>query len=404
VTKLLIFLTAINILGYLDRYIVHSVEPLLKSDLSLTNEESALLTTAFVWGYFLFSPVFGYLGDRWSKPILMGVGIVVWSVATALTGLAGSFTTFFAIRVFVGFGEASFGTIAPGYLKGVLGDPLKLNKALGFFYAAIPCGAALGYFLGGQISSYFSWQAVFYLAAIPGLLLAPGLFRLKDVRTTQREVPPFIQSLGAVVKVRTLWFAIGGYVLNSFALNGIAPFIVRYGTTLGLGISQVQTAFSLILLVTGTSGALVGSMLANKMASGSDDTVKALLRFVGLSTLCGVPFLGGAFLTPSPVIFLALCFFAQLLLFAGVAPINAVIVERAPRGLETLAQGLTILFLNLVGNIGAAFAVGAAADRLLMTGRGEAEALALSMQLNTCAMLLAGVIWFIGSVLEKQKN
>jgi hypothetical protein len=140
------------------------------------------------------------------------------------------------------------------------------------------------------------------------------------------------------------------------------------------------------------------------MAAGSADTVKVLLRFVGLSTLCGVPFLGAAFLTSTSVVFLGLCFVAQLLLFAGVAPINAVIVERAPRGLETLTQGVTILLLNLIGNIGAAYIVGAATDQFLMTGRSEGEALALSMQLNTCAMLLAGLIWFSGSVLEKRKS
>lgn len=399
----LLFFTAANVLGYFDRYIVHAVEPLLKIDLKLTNSESALLTTAFVWGYFVFSPVFGYLGDRYSKPLLMGIGIFVWSIATGMTGLATTFTSFFIIRTFVGFGEASFGTIAPGYLKGLVRDPVKLNKALGVFYAAIPFGAALGYAAGGKIAGWLSWHYVFFFAAVPGLLLAPGFFRCRDVRTATAERPPFVESLRKVGRVRILWFAIGGYILNSFALNGIAPFIVRYGHTLGFELERIQFLFGMILLVTGSFGTLVGSRIAAWFASRASDPIESLMRFVGYTTLLGVPFLIVAFLVSHQLLFLGCCFFAQLMLFAGVAPVNSVIVDRAPEGLETLTQGVTIFLLNLLGNIGAAFIVGLAADAFLDRFDNEQIALAWALQITSFAMFAAGSVWLLGGKLKLSK-
>ena len=213
--------TAINLLNYLDRYLVAAVLPLIMSDMALTNEEGGRLVAAFVFGYFLFSPVFGYLGDRYDRPKLMALGVVVWSLATIGTGLATGFAVFFAVRILVGIGEASFSTIAPGFLKDRIGDPIKLNSALAIFFAAIPVGAALGYVVGGEVAHHLNWQAAFFVGGIPGILLAVFLLRFRDQRAAPSGEARAAVGVRAVFARPILRYAIGGYVLNTFALTGL---------------------------------------------------------------------------------------------------------------------------------------------------------------------------------------
>jgi MFS family permease len=409
----LLFLTVVNILNYFDRYIVNSVEPLLKAEFNISNEDSAYVISAFVWGYFLFSPIFGYLGDRFDRRILMGAGLLAWSGATLFTGYTGAFLPFFIARVLVGVGEASFGTIVPGYLKGRIKDTVTLNSAFSIFYCAIPVGAALGFFLGGKISAAYSWRHVFQYAAIPGFILALGFLFLApenrkganddspELKDLSHDRPSFLAGLKAIVSQPIVRLTIVGYILNTFALQGVAAFVVRYGTSLGMQMERVNDYFGLILLVTGFVGTFGGGRLASRFARSSSNQVYSLLKFVSVSTLIGVPFLCAAFVVGSPVLFLVCCFFAELLLFAAVAPLNAVIVEKAPTGLETLTQGVTIFSINLFGSIVGPILIGKAADKLEALGyvgvNGSAPYLSYAMQLSTITMFLSAVTWWFAA-------
>jgi len=399
---LLIFLTIVNILNYFDRYIVQAVEPYLKSEFQVSNTESAILGGAFVLGYFIFSPLFGFLGDRKDRRVLMGVGLLAWSLSTALTGFSTGLISFVLARSLVGIGEASFGAIVPGYLKGRVSDPLALNNALSIFYVAIPVGAALGFIAGGEIAGVWGWRSVFLLAAIPGVLLTTGFLRLAPEQRMERVAEAssfgFWEGVGRIFRSRDLTLVILGYILNTFALNGIAMFIVRHGMSLGLEESLVSSTFGIILAVTGFVGALGGGIMASKFAATvhNDNKVRGLLIFVSVTTLLGAPFLGAAFIAKSPLWFFASCFVAQIALFAGVAPLNSVLVERAPAGLQTLTQGVTIFMIQLFGSLMGPIVIGKVADRLqsmaLVTS--EQAALALALQVATLAMVLSGILWF----------
>ena len=143
-TNTLIVLTFVNLVNYLDRYILAAVAPKIQLDLNLSNFETGLLMSAFMLGYMIASPFFGYLGDRRRRPFLMGFGVFVWSIATFVSGLAGSFLALFTASMAVGIGDASYATIAPSYIRDNYDNDIVTNKALSFFYTAIPVGAALG--------------------------------------------------------------------------------------------------------------------------------------------------------------------------------------------------------------------------------------------------------------------
>ena len=405
--RLIAFLTLINILNFFDRYIVQAVEPLLKSEFGLSNQQSGLLGAAFVVGYTIFSPIFGFFDNRIDRRLLMAFGLVAWSLCTGLTGLATGFLFFVMARMLVGVGEASFGAIVPSFLKGRVQDMVALNSALSIFYVAIPVGSALGYIAGGQLAATWGWRHVFLLATIPGLLLPLGfLLVAKEDRTRalQESRPSFAQGIKAILAARVLRLSILGYILQTFALNGVAMFVVRHVASLGLMPEEAAQSFGYNLELTGFVGALGGGQLASRLVKRSAMQVRGLLLFVAISTLIGAPFLSLAFLASSSYMFFVLCFVAQIAIFAGTAPLNSVLVARAPNGLEAFTQGMTIFAIQLFGAALAPVLIGQVADLLIgAMGVPEARALALGLQLTTLGMILSGLVWLRAARLERQE-
>jgi len=405
---LLIFFTLINLLNYFDRYIVNAVEPLLHRDFALSNTESGLAGAAFVLGYATCSPLFGYLGDRFDRRALMVLGLLAWSIFTGLTGLVSGFYTFLVVRMVVGVGEASFSAIVPGYLKSRVTDTIALNSALSLFYAAIPVGSALGYVVGAAVAERFGWRALFGSASLPGMLLALGFYFVARDGRESVPVPSqhgFLPSIKLVLASRVLRLTILGYIFNTFALNGVALFVVRYGSSLGMEIGAVGKIFGILLVCAGFIGTLGGGRLASWYARQKPGQLESLLLFVSISTFIGVPFLGIAFLVKSPELFFVACFLAELALFAGVAPLNSVIVERAPEGLETFTQGLTIFSIQLFGSALAPIFIGKLADILangfLKTPSANGAALGYALQLSTVAMVLSAGAWLLATRAER---
>lgn len=392
----ILFLTAVNLLNYFDRYIVQAVEPTITAEFALTNTEAGYLVSAFVLGYFIFSPIFGFLGDRFDRRWIMAIGLVGWSIATAMTAFASTVAGFGLARVLVGVGEAGYGALVPPYLKGRMKSTSDLNRALSIFYVAIPVGAALGYVAGGQVAANFGWRNLFLFAAIPGLALALGFLMLRPEGREQLVEPTaeassrgLVPGLLLILRSPALCLIILGYVLNTYALNGVAAFVVRHGTSLGLTAADASTYFGLILVVTGLLGTLGGGFLCSRHADKVSDPVAHLMRFVAWSTLLGVPFLFLCFLAKDSSLFLGACFMAELLIFAGVAPLNSVIAARAPEGYGALTQGVTIFAIQLFGGFLGPVTIGALTD---MTG-----SLPVAMQGTSVALFLSGCLWWRAS-------
>ena len=178
--RALLVLALINLLNYLDRFVVSALaESLKRSELQLTDTQLGLLMTGFVVVYMLASPLFGRLGDRGPRPRLVALGVFIWSLATVLAGFAGSFIALFLARAVVGIGEAAYGTIAPSLLADLYPRSQR-GRVLAIFFAAIPIGSALGYVLGGLVNHALGWQAAFFIAGAPGLLLASLCLKLPD--------------------------------------------------------------------------------------------------------------------------------------------------------------------------------------------------------------------------------
>jgi len=144
-------LTLINLFNYLDRWIVAALAESMKhSELQLSDTQLGSLMTGFIIVYMLAAPLFGSLGDRWSRTRLIALGVAIWSVATALAGFARGYGSLFAARAAVGIGEAAYGTISPALLADYFPRERR-GRVFAIFFAAIPIGSALGYMVGGVV-------------------------------------------------------------------------------------------------------------------------------------------------------------------------------------------------------------------------------------------------------------
>src|SRR5689334_1861946 len=110
----LTLLLSINMFNYVDRYVLAAVEPAVQKDFFKPNDPNAeawmgSLATAFLFSYLLMAPIFGWLADRMSRWVLVGVSVIIWSLATGASGLAAFFGMLLVTRLFVGIGEAGYG-------------------------------------------------------------------------------------------------------------------------------------------------------------------------------------------------------------------------------------------------------------------------------------------------------
>ncbi len=173
-------LSFINLFSYLDRYVVSAlIESLKNSNLGLSDANLGSLMTGFLVVYTLTAPIFGALGDRRSRPRLIALGVGCWSLVTALSGFSWNYLSLLAARASVGVGEAAYVTIAPSLLSDYF--PVRQRgRVMAIFFCAIPVGSALGYVVGGLVDKHYGWRMAFFVAGVPGVLLAALCLLLHD--------------------------------------------------------------------------------------------------------------------------------------------------------------------------------------------------------------------------------
>jgi MFS family permease len=389
-------LTFINLFNYLDRYVVSAlVEPLKASPLALTDTQAGLLVTGFVIVYMLASPVVGVLGDRLSRTRIIAGGVAIWSLATALGGLAGSFVSLFIARATVGIGEAAYGTVAPALLADYF-RPSVRGRAFSVFFSAIPIGSALGYVIGGLVAKAYGWKAAFFVAGIPGLLLAALTLRLwdpprghldeaapSDAEAGPRGWKAYLTLTENAPYVRTVL----GYSFYTFALGGLAFWMPAFLERVrGMPKGDAVAAFGGVVVATGFVGTFVGGWLGDLWLKRNRH---AYLWLSGLATLLAVPFVTVALVSPSPGVFWTTIVIAEVLLFSSTGPINSVAVSQVPATQRALAVAALNFAIHVLGDVPSPPLIGFVSDQ---------SSLQKGVLMVPFAVLLAGVTWTYSAV------
>ena len=234
----LALLLSINLFNYIDRQILSATLPKLQLDAALfdptdpdLNFKLGLLTSAFLVTYTLFSPIFGWLGDRGRRWTLVGVAVIIWSLASGGSGLAISYAMLLATRCLVGIGEAAYGPVAPSMLSDMY--PVEdRGKVMARFYLAIPVGSALGFVVGGLVAKFWGWRVAFLAVVLPGLILGALCFFMREpprpLRPAGTTGPGYAAVLRELVRIRSFVLCCLGMTATTFMLGGVAAWAPTY--------------------------------------------------------------------------------------------------------------------------------------------------------------------------------
>ena len=386
-------LTAINLVNYLDRYVVSAIAGPLKGAMGLTDTQLGWLMPAFMLVYMVAAPAFGSWGDRGSRTRPIALGIFVWSLATVLSGLAHSFPQLLAGRAIVGIGEAAYVAIAPALLADCFA-PARRARVYAVLNMAIPVGAALGYIVGGQVSDHFGWRAAFFVAGVPGLLLALSVLRLPDPpRGVQERAPARaaagLSALGIYLRLLRSWpfmVVVLGYAAYTFGLGGLAFWMPSFlERARHVPHAQATTAFGLIVIATGFVGTFVGGWLGDLLLRRSR---QAYLWLSAVVTLAAAPCALLALTAPAPGVYYPATIAAELLLFMSTGPINATIVNIAGPLERASAVALSMFAIHLLGDVPSPLIIGRVSDL---------STLGAAVLIVPVAITVAGVIWLVAA-------
>ncbi len=409
----LAILSFINLFNYLDRFLVPALfESLKHSELKLTDAELGSLMSGFLAVYTLAAPVFGALGDRRSRPRLIAFGVGFWSLATALSGFAGSFIGLLTARASVGIGEAAYATIAPSLLSDYF-PAERRGRVMAIFFCAIPVGSALGYVVGGLMNAHFGWRPAFFVAGIPGLALAVLCLWLRDPPRGSQDAasPPARGSQDAatlpgrrtdapptagndrrgydlkgtylrLLRNRPYVFTVLGYAAYTFALGGLASWMPAFLERVrGMSTQDATVQFGEIVVITGFVGTFAGGWLGDYCAKYSR---RAYLLVSAIATLIAAPFVWFALTAASSTTYLVCMVIAQLLMFLSTGPINASIVNLVLPDQRATAVALEVFAIHLLGDAVSPYLIGAISD---------ASSLAQALKIVPVAVVVAGLLW-----------
>lgn len=386
-------LTLINFLNYLDRWIIASLlESIRKSELHLSDTQLGLIGSGFIIVYMAASPLFGILGDRRSRPPLIAMGVMIWSIATTLAGFARGFTSLFAARATVGIGEAAYGTIAPALLADAFPYE-KRGRVLGIFFVAIPVGSAAGYILGGLVDQHFGWRAAFWVAGAPGLLLAMLIAGVKDPpRGAHDEVKvrdvdqPWWRAYNDLLHNSQFLLAALGYAMWTFAIGGLGYWMPAFLERVrGMTHTQATVTFGAIACGTGLAGTFAGGFLGDFFLK---RTKQSYLWVSGISTLIAAPFTFVALTSPNRSTYFTALIIAEVLVFISAGPVNSAIINAVAPQERATAIGLSVLVTHLLGDVPATPIIGKLSD---------ATSLDRAFLIVPVAIVLGGMIWCVAA-------
>lgn len=390
-------LLGINLFNYVDRQVLAAVEPLIRDHFGVSKSQMGWLATVFLLSYMVFSPLFGWLGDRMSRWLLVAIGVILWSIASGGTGLAGTFAILLITRCFVGIGEAAYGPVAPTILSDLY-PVAQRGRILAWFYLAIPVGSALGYVLGGKVASLAAgwspnpWRWPFYVVVIPGIALGIWAFFMRDPRPSRATGEPSprtkVADYLALLHNRSYVLDCAGMTAMTFAIGGIAfwmpSYIYEYRYQKNASLDNINLIFGGITVVAGFLATLAGGWAGDyfrKRFAGSYFLVSA----AGL--LAGFPMFLLVLFTPFPLAWVFV-FLAVFCLFFNTGPSNTILANVTHPSIRATAFAVNILVIHALGDAISPPAIGYIADKSNMN---------VAFMVVSAMFVMGGIFWLLGA-------
>ena len=398
-TSFILFVTLLNVINFVDRQFISSFAPFLKRDLDLSDTEIGLLTgIVFIFFYTVAGLFVGTLADRYNRTRIIGIGVILWSAFTAISGFAKNFFQLAAPRLFIGIGES---TITPTTMS-ILSDRFnqeRLGFAAGFYYLGVPVGVGASLLIAGYIEPIIGWRGCFYLLGFLGLILGFLMLLVKDSPRKNISAKPDSQSFSEIMSLlykalttsKSLVFTILAGTLYHVVL-GAAQFEVIWAVAdKGFNPNTFGQINGWIFVVFGVLGSLFGGIA-------SDWALKnyGLPRtwFLLILTIILMPLAFTRYLDTDNILFwVGICSSAfSLGCFYG--PIFAVIQELVPSSIKGTVVAFNLLCLNMLGIASGSILFGIIADYAVAQGY-ENPYTNLLVGFSTLFLILGPLLYYL---------
>ena len=355
--RLLFFLTLLNLLNFVDRQLIASFANFIVPDLGLTDWQYGILTgLAFVFFYSIMGLFMGTLADKYNRPRLIGFGVLLWSVFTALTGAAKGFISMAIPRAFIGVGES---ILTPTSMS-MLSDSFPANRmgfAAGVYYMGVPIGVGISLLIVGFLGEPLGWRNCFYILGGIGAVLGIVAFFFKDrprkhlidnpdeVNLSFSEIVSTLRQ--ALTSSNALILTIAGGVLYHVALGAAVFEQLWYAQERGFERSEIAQLTGIIGVVAGLAGNLFGGLMSDWWLRTFNQGRPMFLFWLTMLLLpLGIIY---RFVEPNTFIFwlgVVIGYF-QLGCFYG--PTFSTVQELVPPKIRATVVAFYILCLNLIG-------------------------------------------------------
>ncbi|XP_022631628.1 probable sphingolipid transporter spinster homolog 2 isoform X1 [Vigna radiata var. radiata] len=445
--RLLMIFCIINMLNYVDRGAIASngVNGSLatctdsgictggsgiQGDFNLNNFQDGVLSSAFMVGLLIASPIFASLAKSHNPFRLIGVGLSVWTFAIAGCGSSFDFWSIAICRMLVGVGEASFISLAAPFIDDHAPAAQK-TAWLATFYMCIPAGTALGYVYGGFVGSQFNWRVAFWVEAILMLpfpilgfvtkplqlegfapleskhtptsietndsetgevsvigddMLAEDQALLRGSKSTSKlwdQFTIFSKDVQELLHDQVYVVNVLGYISYNFVIGAYS----YWGPKAGYNIYHMSNAdllFGGMTIVCGILGTLAGGLFLDRISS----TISNSFKLLSGATFLGAIFCFIAFLFKSLSGFIVFFSMGELLIFVTQAPVNYVSLRCVKPSLRPLSMAISTVSIHVFGDVPSSPLVGVLQDHI-----NDWRKTSLCL---TSIFFLAAVIWFIG--------
>ena len=405
---ILVLLTIVYGFNFIDRQIVGILAPFIQKDLDLTNTELGLLIGfAFAVFYTTFAIPLAWLADRYNRVNILSIALATWSGFTALTGLANNFFQIVIARMGVGIGEA--GGSPPSH--SIISDMYSKEEragALGFYSMGIPIGIMVAYFataaLLGSSTDDVDWRKIFIFLGLTGIALAvlvrllirePKRGAMEFDEIVEIEQPPFLDSLGVLLKIPAWWAMCFGIAFGSFASYASAAFHTKFLIALDptFNFQKLVIILGIINGVAYVGGTFFGAKLADIWAQ---KDIRAYGWLPAIAILLCLPISIGSYWVSS--VEMNLIWSALFLVFAGVilGPSFAIAQTLAPIKMRAMSTALFFFILNMIGLGGGPTFAGWLID-VFKENFNELDAMRYAMTVTFCIYIPSLVSFFLVS-------
>jgi len=419
-------LVFINLINYMDRFTISAVLPNIQKFYGINDTMSGMLSTSFILSFMFLAPVFGYLGDRYNRLVIMTFGILFWAGTT----LAGSFVPstyfwlFITLRSWVGVGEATYSTIAPTIIADLFTNEWR-TAMLTVFYFAIPVGAGMGFIVAGEVEKATgNWQSVMRITPAMGLVSVVLLWLILKHDPPRGEAEgSTLQNTGwksdlyHIMKNKSFIFSSLGYTCQCFIVGAVSFWVPTYIERAFIlrgqdyDMADISRTFGLITAISGVVGVVSGTSIAGKWKLKAK-TSKPDPWVSGIGLISSAPFLyfGLVYAQYNTSVTWVMVFIAEVLLCLDWAIVTDILLYTTVPTRRSLAEAVQILMSHALGDAGSSYLVGVLSDvnRRHLDNNVDSDFIALqrSLFVNPFVGIIGGLFflicaWYIDADKEK---